>query len=555
MSTKEATLVLGPILRYVDGTTATVWVETSAPAVVRVLGRSARTFSIEDHHYALVVVNKLEPGSETEYSVDLDGRTVWPEAGDRRPAPRIRTLAEDRSLDIVFGSCRIDRPSVEPWNLEHGKAPEAVGVDALIALSHAIQSGKRPLPDLMLMLGDQIYADKRLAPEVRERMARDAPPGTPPPGEACNFEEYTWVYQNSWVQDDVRWLLATAPSAMIFDDHEVRNNWNISAAWRREVTPSPGWQERITGAYMAYWLYQHLGNLSPAALEEEGLWPALTKSSEGQTRLREFARHADDEVNGRKRSRWSYSRELGRTRLVVVDTRSGRILETSDRDMVSEPEWDVIDDWLRGDCEHLLIASSLPLLLERSLHDVEAWNEAVAAGVSGPRMAGWAERLRRVGNLEHWAAFQHSFRRFTAAVEEVAAGRRGRVPSTVLILSGDVHHSYVAQLAKPKGAQTTVVQVVSSPLRNELPGVMRWLFTVADSGPARLIGRLLRRSAGVPPRSASWSVTTGPLFGNFAASLQLGPGRADLRLERAEQHNDRPGLRVVHHEALVSKDR
>ena len=41
--------------------TATVWVETDAPAEVDVLGRRARTFHVSGHHYALVVVDDCSP--------------------------------------------------------------------------------------------------------------------------------------------------------------------------------------------------------------------------------------------------------------------------------------------------------------------------------------------------------------------------------------------------------------------------------------------------------------------------------------------------------------
>src|SRR5688500_6730615 len=47
-------LVIGPLLRYVGATEATVWVETDGPCRVEVLGRSVDTFAIEGHHYALV---------------------------------------------------------------------------------------------------------------------------------------------------------------------------------------------------------------------------------------------------------------------------------------------------------------------------------------------------------------------------------------------------------------------------------------------------------------------------------------------------------------------
>ncbi len=59
---------------------------------------------------------------------------------------------------------------------------------------------------------------------------------------------------------------------MIFDDHDVSDDWNISQSWVEEMRALPWWDERITGAFMAYWLYQHLGNLSPPELAEETMF-------------------------------------------------------------------------------------------------------------------------------------------------------------------------------------------------------------------------------------------------------------------------------------------
>ena len=81
-----ASLILGPLLRYVGSETATVWVETDAPAEVDVLGRRARTFHVSGHHYALVVVEELQPGAVTPYEVLVDGSIVWPPADGRPPS-------------------------------------------------------------------------------------------------------------------------------------------------------------------------------------------------------------------------------------------------------------------------------------------------------------------------------------------------------------------------------------------------------------------------------------------------------------------------------------
>ena len=60
-------LTLGPLLRYVGETSATVWVETQDTAMVTVhaFDRSwqAPTFAVHGHHYALVVLDGLAAGT------------------------------------------------------------------------------------------------------------------------------------------------------------------------------------------------------------------------------------------------------------------------------------------------------------------------------------------------------------------------------------------------------------------------------------------------------------------------------------------------------------
>lgn len=526
-----ADLLLGPVLRYADRTTACIWVEASAACEVRVHGRATRTFEVDGHHYGYVVVEDLDRGTDVPYDVRLDSELVWPRPDDPRPAPRLRTLAPDERLDLVFGSCRTDRPHEKPWTLLPEEHPEGVGVDALHALSLALQQGARTLPDLLLMLGDQVYADEGVSPRVREKQ-KQRRGDSEPRDEVADFEEYTWLYRDSWSDPEVRWLLATVPSAMIFDDHDVRDDWNISAAWREQMRQVPWWPKRLVGAYMSYWIYQHLGNLPPHRVRKEGVYDAVCR--DGGNALRQYAKLADDEVDGGTLVRWSYGRDLGVARLVVIDTRSGRVLDEHGRAMLSDDEWELVEGFLRGDVEHLVVASSLPLLLAPSLHDLERWNDAVTRGAWGRRFATLGEQIRQGVDLEHWAAFPSSFERLTRRLGEVAAGRRGAAPSTVLVLSGDVHHSYVAPLRFPAidGGRSRVVQVVSSPLRNAVPRSVQRGFRFAASRPARWIGRALARSARLPRPDVDWHLSTGPLVGNGLGALRLTARHAELTLER-----------------------
>src|SRR5512146_1335788 len=100
-------LVLGPLLRYIGETEATIWVETDRPCQVEVLGHAARTFEVAGHHYALVVVTGLRPGSEHAYQVTLDGTVRWPLPDPAFGPSVLRTLDAGGPRRLVFGSCRI----------------------------------------------------------------------------------------------------------------------------------------------------------------------------------------------------------------------------------------------------------------------------------------------------------------------------------------------------------------------------------------------------------------------------------------------------------------
>jgi phosphodiesterase/alkaline phosphatase D-like protein len=222
-----AELVLGPIQRFADETCSTVWVETDAACEVSVLDASARTFCVHGHHYALVDISGLEPATTHPYEVALDGRRVWPPTDDPHPQPVIRTRG-GRDTRITFGSCRGAAPMEPPWTLEK----EGLGPDALLAYAQRmLHADASEWPDLLLLLGDQIYADGA-SPQTREfiRSRRDV--DQPPGEEIADFEEYTHLYGESWSEPLVRWLLSTLPVAMIFDDHDVIDDWNISEPTR-----------------------------------------------------------------------------------------------------------------------------------------------------------------------------------------------------------------------------------------------------------------------------------------------------------------------------------
>lgn len=568
-------LVLGPLLRYVDETSATIWVETDTACVVSVLDAESPTFTVHGHHYAFVDVTGLAPGSSTPYSVHLDGEPRWPPPDSSYPPSRIRTIDPTRRLRLTFGSCRTSVPHDAEHNRTHG-------LDVLRALGNRLaETPEDQWPDLLLMLGDQVYADEpspQMCDFIQRRRGLDEPPGA----ELADFEEYAYLYWLAWTEPTNRWLLSTLPTMMIFDDHDIRDDWNTSKAWREKMATLHWWPARIIGGLGSYWIYQHAGNLSIAERAADPLFAQLKAAGGGQSAdstnggrsassaaggdagkiLDDFAATADARP---ETNRWSYARDIGRVRLIVLDSRCGRVLTPGERMILDQDEWNWFNNLATGNVDQLLIGTSMPYLLPRGLHELETWNEATADGRWGRRFGRLAERLRQGLDLEHWAAFRRSFESMAAVVDEVSAGHRGDPPSNIIFLSGDVHYSYLMRVRSDGGSggvrlahsggeritgpaggkritgsaggerqRASIYQAVCSPIRNPLPRLLRYANVAGSFGIAAFLGRAVARSAGLRKPRMRWELAHGPVFDNAIATLDLDERKAVLRWETAK---------------------
>jgi hypothetical protein len=335
---------------------------------------------------------------------------------------------------------------------------------------------------------------------------------------------------------------------MIFDDHDVRDDWNISAAWVEEMRALPWWEDRISGAFMSYWLYQHIGNLSPPELAEEEMLTIVYEDEDAGPRLREFARRRDRESAS---SRWAYYRDYGRSRLVVIDSRAARVLAEGKRDMIDEGEWRWIVEHCHGDFDHLILASTLPVFMSHGIHNLEALSEAVCDGAWGGWAKGVGERVRRAVDLEHWPAFHDSLVLLVDLLRELASEQQA--PGTIVLLGGDVHTAYVAEVDFGlDGSSSRIYQIVCSPFRNPLDRKQRRAVRVAGSRVvASVLGALARRS-GVEPLEAEWAFVRGPTFDNSIGELVLDERSAEVTISRTEAGRQEGVLRPLHSLSLTS---
>ena len=252
------------------------------------------------------------------------------------PPSAFHTYPKDGPLEVVFGSCRVAAPHEPPYSLRKDEDERGREVDSLRTLAERMRDEPRERwPDVLLMIGDQVYADE-VSP-AHARVPRDAgATRASRRASACvDFEEYTRLYRESWSEPAIRWLLSTLSTAMIFDDHDVHDDWNISQALgRRDARP------RLVERAHRRRARRRTGSTSTSATSSRTATPTTSCCSEikeaddGWPILeRVRARAPTSRPSG---TRWSYCRDLGRTRVVVIDSRAGRVLEEGRRSMLDD---------------------------------------------------------------------------------------------------------------------------------------------------------------------------------------------------------------------------
>jgi PhoD related phosphatase len=187
---------------------------------------------------------------------------------------------------------------------------------------------------LLLMGGDQIYADELwdVIPDLRrfnerprsERVAMVPDPSLP--GALERF--YVDVYRERFSQPPVAEALASMPSIMMWDDHDIFDGWG---SYSDEEQASPVFRTIFSAARTCFALFQLQSD--PRAPS----WPMLA----GQPSFNAFLR-------------------LGSLGLLVLDLRS----ERSQRQVLSLETWSVVFDALdRAEgLRHLLVMSSIPVV-------------------------------------------------------------------------------------------------------------------------------------------------------------------------------------------------
>jgi hypothetical protein len=258
----------------------------------------------------------------------------------------------------------------------------------------------------------------------------------------------------------VRRVLANVPVYMIFDDHEVTDDWYLTKDWRDKVLTAPLGVTILRNGLMAYALFQDWGN-DPAQYtaapkqalltDLQGIFPDAAAAGPVQAVADaiDVKFGFDLPTESTPPVTWHYSAPCSATTVYVLDTRTRRTYETrySPPGLLSDS---ALADQLPVAVPpgpFVMVVSPAPVL---GLGVMEELVQPVVV-----RFAAYKP------DPEAWAFAPVTFEKFLDRLQPF---------KRVVILSGDVHFSLSAYLdywKKGSATPTRIVQFVSSALKNQ----------------------------------------------------------------------------------------
>ncbi|WP_206486090.1 alkaline phosphatase D family protein [Thalassotalea sp. G2M2-11] len=268
-------------------------------------------------------------------------------------------------------------------------------------------------------------------------------------------DELTIIKQFVQGLTSVRRALAHIPSYMIFDDHDITDDWNLTRGWEEAAYGHPFSKRIIGNSLISYWLCQGWGNQPKkfaSLMEQSNDWFNEQALIEQDQLIEQLLAWQD----------WHYS--LATTpKLVVLDTRTQRWRSESraskpsglmDWEALTEMQQELINE------PRVILVSPAPIYGVKMIETIQK----IFTFFGQPLMV----------DAENWMA--HSG---TANVI-LNIFRHIKTPPEFIILSGDVHYSFVYDVThRFRRNSSKIVQVTCSGIKNEFPaGLLQWLDTL-----------------------------------------------------------------------------
>jgi hypothetical protein len=326
-----------------------------------------------------------------------------------------------------------------------------------------------------------------------------------------NDDVYNRVHRLEWFYRDlprVRRLLANIPTYMVFDDHEITDDWNISPKWAKTTRSSALARATIRNGLAAFTLFQHWGN-DPLAYRPGAVGATVLDTIESMFRNASAVKPGPDPAAAASleklfdlvlvqplpasdRMHWDFRYDGPKFEVLALDSRTWRGFEEDANDMILEPFYDedtaalLTDQAMRmqipdqpgaginpdGLCIVIAAAPFLGFPAVESIGQPLINLFEMTFREPSPPFKRW-KRSFNFGRVAHdpetWG---YRPRLFEAMLARLATRNR------VIFFSGDVHYSFSSQMdywiLNPDGSKkssTRFVQLTASSMRAQQPKV------------------------------------------------------------------------------------
>lgn len=252
----------------------------------------------------------------------------------------------------------------------------------------------------------------------------------------------------------IRRLLANIATYMIFDDHEVTDDWNINGAWYEKVRDSALGRRIVSNALAAYWAFQGWGN-DPDNFDKDLIY-SITKQLNSVQNNAEVSDRFD--LYLWKHRNWGFSVPTDPP-IIAVDARTQRQPDHGNHDYYPPRLMDRYAlDWLRVEWAKLkadlnltaevcpIIVVSMPVMgftVLESIKHMAVW------------LASAFERIKQVHAVEKAFQIEGVLTGFLVKTLDAEISKDGYAEFLMTLiekmkiqrcvfLSGDVHHSFSA---------------------------------------------------------------------------------------------------------------
>ncbi|KZN45301.1 hypothetical protein [Pseudoalteromonas luteoviolacea] len=244
---------------------------------------------------------------------------------------------------------------------------------------------------------------------------------------------------------NVERLMANVSTLMMFDDHDVTDDWNLTPRWEQNIANSQASKRIVNNGLIAYWLFQGLGN--DAHQVSGRLLGGFSNSLKDNVW---YLQSFDKEIN--RFGQWHYCLDTT-PKVVVIDTRTHRWRSEQDFDEPSGlMDWESLMELQEVLINHesVLLVSPAPVFGVKVIETIQAIFNTCGEPL--------------VVDVENWMAHEGAARKL------IDIFKREDTPKETIILSGDVHYSFCFSVQARFGRHDNRIwQLTASGIKNEFP--------------------------------------------------------------------------------------